>query len=94
MRINKETKKIVALIADIADFGIEHTRHDDDVSADHPYRRGGYETVGHTVACCISQWITHDSEGTSDVCEALRLDEFPPRKKIEKQLLKYLKGRK
>lgn len=90
----------VELISEIALYALEHTAYDDRGhrkktvgEAYFEYHTGAVETVGHMIACCISQWITKDSEPTSDVIDALKLTEYPSRDKIRKRLVKYLKAK-
>jgi hypothetical protein len=83
------TDEKVNLLAEIATYGLEHTR--DDADEDNwEYRTGGYETVGHILSCFISQHITHKSEPTSDIINVLRLDEYPTKEQIKELLLEYL----
>jgi hypothetical protein len=75
------------LISEIAAYGLEWS---EDAGEKDSYRVGSVETVGHVIACCVCQWITGDSEPTSDVIDFLRLHEYPKRRQIFTRLKKYL----
>jgi hypothetical protein len=90
----------VHLIAEIASYALDASLYDEsgdrknEISEAYAeYDLGAIDAVGHMAACCISQWITKDSEPTSDIIEALKLDKYPSRDKIRKRLVKYLKGK-
>lgn len=77
MKITPEIKAKIKLIAQIASYGDEWANE-----SDYPdgwtegalkWVMSSKETVAHTVACCVCQWITHDSEDTGEWRDALKL---------------------
>jgi hypothetical protein len=79
------------LIAEIASYGLSHTQGDPDTNE--TYRLGAVDTVGHIIACCLSQWLTNEGEPTADTIEALGLYEYPSYTELRDKLKAYLDER-
>lgn len=83
------TEKFDKLV-DIITYGLEFQR-DFVEDNDHSYTLGTIEGTAHIASCCIVQWFDTEGIGACDVCDYLKLEDFPKRKKIEKRLKKLLK---
>lgn len=91
MKITKKIQTKIDRMAEITDYSLQWVR-DMDPEENKSYRLGGIETAGHQLACMICQWVTHDSEPTSDVILAMKLHDFPSRGLLKRYLRRYIKG--
>jgi len=91
MKITKTITNKIRKMAEITDYGLDWVRYMDPGEAK-SYQIGAIETVGHQLACMISQWVTHDSEPTSDVVMMMKLHDMPSRDLLVQYLRRYLKG--
>lgn len=76
MKITKKIELRINRIVEVLGYGIEWVR-DIDPQENPGYRTGAIETLGHQAACMLCQWISKDSEPTSDTIVALHLHELP-----------------
>lgn len=91
MKITKKITRQIKWMAEVTSYGLEWVK-DMDPSENKSYRLGGIETVGHTLACMISQKVTHDSEPTSDVIVAMKLQDFPSRGLLTRYIRRYIRA--
>ena len=81
--------RAIAKITAIASYAIEWLRDCEESPA---YIRSSYETIGHMVACLITQGISGQGTGTSETIEALGLCELPDLDVLKFRLRDYLKA--
>ncbi len=79
--------EVLERIIDTAIYGLKWL-NDSEISAS--YKLGGIETLGHVLACQISQWVTNKGVSTSDTILALKLKKNPDREHLRRNLLKFL----
>ena len=77
MKITKAIEEKIQLIASVASYGdgwANRSDYPDGLGANElNWVMSSKETVAHIVACCVCQWITHDSEDTGEWRDALKL---------------------
>ena len=91
MKITKKISTKIDHMVEITTYGLEWVKDMDPAEAK-SYRIGGIETIGHQLACMICQWVTRDSEPTSDVILAMKLHDFPSRGLLRRYLRRYIKA--
>lgn len=86
-KLTNHQRQRIAIAAEIAAYALDWIKP---VQGAEIGNGEALEAIAHQLACCITQWVTHDSVGTSETWEFLRLDTYPNKHQLEERMLEYI----